>query len=478
MTRGIAVLLTAGAVLLGADLARAQASGGEPTLGELRERVNAQERELEALRREVERLAAPGATEPTQGGEGGAGAEEGGPGGASGAGSAWGPFTLEPFAISGWSGAWRLALEGRLQLDGRFVLDPARGDYADGFEVRRGRFGFKLRLYEILEARLSVEGGRTSDADLRDAYVRLRPFRWFELWAGQMLLPYSPERLTSANHIDHAERTMIVAHLVGERDVGVMARGLLPGNFVGYALGIFNGEGQNVALDDLRDDRFDLVGRLEVMPLGDRRLRFGSSLIYSPPREGAADLDEVRTVGDEITPFLIYDLDRRRGDRFRVEGDGRLGFEVVELTAELHVDRHEDVLSSGGGEGNLTNWGWFVNLSGVLGGAFELQRRGGVVVVPSAPLYDPRTSTYGPGALQLSLRYEEFRADERTLERGFATGAELARAVTSSLHWYLWQTVRFTLSYTYTDLERGRAIVDGETVGDEHALIGRIAVYF
>lgn len=480
MGRIVTALLAAAGLWLGGSDARAQ-GGAERTLDELRERLGAQERELEALRRELERLATPGATEPLQSGDGAGSSGGGGSGGVASGGAGaggWGPFTLEPFAISGWNGAWRLGLEGRLHLDGRFVLDPGRGDYADGFEVRRGRFGFELTLYEILEARLSLEGGRTRDTDLRDAYVRLRPFPWFELWAGQTLLPYSPERLTSANHIDHAERTMIVASLVGQREVGVMARGLLPGGFVGYALGIFNGEGQNVALEELRDDRFDLVGRLEVMPLGDRRLRLGSSLIHSPPREGRAELEVIRTVGDQITPFLVYALDRRRGDRFRAEGDARLGFEVVELSAELHVDRQEDVLSSSGSEGNLTNWGWFVNLSGVLGGTFELQELGGVVVVPRAPLYDPRTSTYGPGALQLALRYEELRADERTVERGYAAGAELARAVTSSLHWFLWRTVRFTLSYTYTDLERGRAIVDGEGISDEHALIGRITVYF
>ncbi|MGE0713505.1 MAG: hypothetical protein AB7N76_36440 [Planctomycetota bacterium] len=126
---------------------------------------------------------------------------------------------------------------------------------------------------------------------------------------------------------------------------------------------------------------------------------------------------------------------------------------------------------------DLLTWEWFVDGSLVLLGEV-VREPDGFRVVPEAPFFAPDAKTVGPGAFQLSLRYEELRADRDALRGGFATGTDRVRAVTCSGHWYAWREVRLTVSYTYSDFHDRVTASHGRRHGDEHAAIIRFASWF
>lgn len=230
-----------GLILLGAALPVAAQEAAE--VEGLRRRVEEQSRALEDLRREVERLGADPA--PT-----------------SSASSWTDKVRVGTFWIESADGDHRLALHARLHLDARF--DLASDFFDDTFQVRRARVEVDGRVFRKVEYKLGLEFGRTQGANLRDAWIKLVPLEAVQLWAGQMLLPFSTERLTSSNVMKHPERPIIVADLLESRDIGVMLHGILLEGLLRYSAGIYNGNGQNQRVDN--DDDKDLVGRLELLP--------------------------------------------------------------------------------------------------------------------------------------------------------------------------------------------------------------------
>jgi phosphate-selective porin OprO/OprP len=159
---------------------------------------------------------------------------------------------------------FRLELGGRLQADYHGVEGGARtltGSKLDNqFLVRRARFEVDGRLYRWIG--FKVEADFTEGVSLKDAYLDLRFFPELRFRAGQFKVPSSLEELTSSRFIDFVERSM-VNELAPARDRGVMLYGDLLGGAVSYALGGFNGTGEDA--NDNNSDK-DLAARLSFSP--------------------------------------------------------------------------------------------------------------------------------------------------------------------------------------------------------------------
>jgi hypothetical protein len=82
---------------------------------------------------------------------------------------------------------------------------------------------------------------------LRDAYMTWAPARDFNVRFGQMKVPYSRQRVTSSSALQMVDRSIVVAELNLDRDVGVQlySRNLLGKEKFGYAVGLFGGDGRN-----------------------------------------------------------------------------------------------------------------------------------------------------------------------------------------------------------------------------------------
>jgi hypothetical protein len=115
-----------------------------------------------------------------------------------------------------------------------------------------------------------------------DNYVALAPFGdRFILQAGQFDAPFTLENRTSDAYTMFIERSLTVRSVAVPRnkEVGVMAHGLLGDGVLYYSAGVFNGDGP-----DFRnfDNQPDAIGRVTVSPFaGDegmfRRLTIGGS---------------------------------------------------------------------------------------------------------------------------------------------------------------------------------------------------------
>lgn len=379
------------------------------------------------------------------------------------------PIKLGLFYVESAGGEHRLALNGRLMVDGRFAGRDDDG-HDDGFQVRRGRLDVSGRIAKVVTFKLGLELGRPGGADLRDAYLNLGVVDWLQLRAGQMLVPFSTEGLTSSSYMKLPERPIIVGNLADSREVGLMVHGQAFRKRLAYAAAIFNGNGQNRASDD--DDAKDAALRLEVAPIGP--LLLAVSYRYTPTnREGSRGPSDVRTVGNQLTRFLDYDSsnNRHRSSRERGSIDARVRAGPLEVKGEVLFDRWRGVVSGTGARDDLLNWGWFVDASYVLTGEDSQD-----MIEPARPFHGE--GALGPGAWELSARYEEFHADRATLTEGFAVGARSVRATSMALTWIPVARVRVQLSYTYSDLDRPVVDSAGDRRGDDHAVIARLGLWF
>ena len=113
---------------------------------------------------------------------------------------------------------------------------------------------------------------------IKDAYLHVSLFEFFELRAGQFKKPFSGLELQSSASLKVPERgignELIERELLyGARDIGAQVSGrIIKSVKLDYAVGIFNGSGQSV--EDL-DRSKDIVGRISMRPR--KRLRLGAS---------------------------------------------------------------------------------------------------------------------------------------------------------------------------------------------------------
>jgi phosphate-selective porin len=465
-----------------AGAARAQdAPPPTPQLDDLERRLAEQQAEMQRMQDELRQLRG-GAVEPAGTGEPGPSTEQTPQEGAAGAGpsgaageeptaegptvTAAEPIKLGLFFIESGDGKHRLEIGARLQVDGRFVADHEHDDFDNSFIVRRGRVEFGGKLYEKVTFKLQLEFGRTSDADFRDAWLNLEVTEWLQLRAGQMLPPFSTERLISSKYMRFPERPIIIGNIADPREIGLMVHGHVSKKLFAYYLGVYNGNGQNVARDN--DDDKDLAARIEVKPLD--ALMLAASYRYTPTnREDDAGPTDVETVGNQITKFLDYaGTNSGLGPRERGTLDARVRAGSIEVRSELVWDYHRKVVSAAGEGADLLNWGWYVDTCFVATG--EKQEDS---IDPASPFWTA-DGGHGTGAFELCLRYEEFHADRQTIRGGFATGTNVARSVTPAISWIPVRHVRVILSYTYTDYE-DVVVVAGRREDDDHVIVTRLA---
>ncbi|MBA3498122.1 MAG: hypothetical protein H0T86_13545, partial [Gemmatimonadales bacterium] len=122
----------------------------------------------------------------------------------------------------------------------------------------------------------TVGTGRAS-VSLQDAYVRYRPGQ-FGIQAGQFKTPFTREFIASLADVETADRATVVDSLAPKRDIGILADYAF-GSTATLALGLFNGEGQNVTAN--ADSTLLWIGRATARPVayvtvGANVARYGS----------------------------------------------------------------------------------------------------------------------------------------------------------------------------------------------------------
>ena len=162
--------------------------------------------------------------------------------------------------------------------DGNFVLMPVGyldGQYAfydntygappDSFAITRARFGFQGNYGKQLDYVFMVE--TISSPTIRDAYLDFKPWKEFNIMAGQFKVPYSLEVGTADTAVEFYNRSPISVLYPDAggafRAPGIDVHGQLGGGVVEYWLGLFNGQG---LVTSGTTNEPEVVGRLRVSP--------------------------------------------------------------------------------------------------------------------------------------------------------------------------------------------------------------------
>lgn len=138
---------------------------------------------------------------------------------------------------------------GSLKLGGYAQLFAAAWDPGvDTFSIRRARLSLTGEIVKNLKFKLAAD--LVKSPALLDAFVEFEPSKAAGLRAGQFLVPFSMNNVTSVADIDMVNRPTVVEALAPGRDNGASGRdvgAVLYGRYsvAEYTLGFFNGAGIN-----------------------------------------------------------------------------------------------------------------------------------------------------------------------------------------------------------------------------------------
>lgn len=218
---------------------------------------------------------------------------------------------------------------------------------------------------------------------LRDAYVNYAAFRDLEVKVGQGKVPYGRQRVTSSGSLEMPDRSIVIAELNLDRDVGVSLwskdLGGSDGRFA-YTLGIFGGDGRNRLGEEFG---YLAAGRVVIRPMGEfddnveadlkrdpkARVSVGASIAYNQ------NTNRPRSTIAEPYEFASFDYVHAGADAM-VKAAGFCG------QAELLVRRAGDDSQTEGGvtEFSRSGYGWFLQAGQMVTDHLELVARYGDLV--------------------------------------------------------------------------------------------------
>ena len=164
----------------------------------------------------------------------------------------------------------KITISGFIQADAifasgtRVATGPGNdeGEPPDSFSIPRARIGVSGGITPKISWYLQGDfANLTNDGRvLRDAYLQFTPHPQFAVRFGQMVAPFSLERLTTYTKLEVIDRSVIGASMAPSRDIGVMFFNTTPWRgWITYGGAIINGTGQNRADDN---NAKDVVGRV------------------------------------------------------------------------------------------------------------------------------------------------------------------------------------------------------------------------
>jgi hypothetical protein len=150
-------------------------------------------------------------------------------------------------------GGFSLQMGGLVQVQGAFYVGSdatiANKDPADtaGFRIRRARFGIGgtiIRHFgyylavDLKDATVAALGGDRG-SEILDARLDWTRYRWLNVSAGMVKVPFSLFTMESSSRLTMIERPLMSSYLAPDRRVGLAVEGRWRG--LGYALGCYNG---------------------------------------------------------------------------------------------------------------------------------------------------------------------------------------------------------------------------------------------
>jgi len=347
-------------------------------------------------------------------------------------------------------------------------------------------------------------------------YVNYEASPLLNLQIGQINVPFTMENRTSTNTITFLDRSLAVRSwgIPEIRDIGVSLWGNLDKRVVGYAVGLFNGDGYN---RPNADNRFLTAGRVFVRPLARgkgplEKLQIGGSFKY-----GMHDKNRVAYDAKAMTtqsnyqfwaPTYTDSLKRRvhiipSGAEMGFGGELRIPFNPIDLRSEfvyLKNNTREAVdgyqLTNTERFGTMKGYGYYVQLSYWLLGSPKIVGDPGDQSPPKVDLDKPDPGI-PPQGLELAVKWEQLAitydsaARSGTADQKNADGDIKVNAFSAGINYWASRHMRLSLDYVYDmfpdsaskTTESQRAQAPGNLVGDDgahalHELSARVGLAF
>ncbi|MBS4035373.1 MAG: hypothetical protein KGZ85_12960 [Ignavibacterium sp.] len=216
-----------------------------------------------------------------------------------------------------------------VQVGGLYQYEQPNG--SNGFELSN----FRLKLSGEFDKGIGymVQTAFTGSPAILDARIYYKISKAFVVDAGLYKTPFSREFLISAANIDFVSRAQL-ASLSPNRQIGVQARGVIPGTVLSYAAGVFNGNRFSNNQND--NNEFLYTGRLALNPdiTGGTNNNDKLEIAVNVAQSNDGNVNVSR-----IDPNF-------NGKRFLVGGDTRLEYNNWLLTAEAIYGKFEPAVGS------------------------------------------------------------------------------------------------------------------------------------
>ena len=385
-------------------------------------------------------------------------------------------WKLEPFSISNQAAGFQVELTGYVQADFRKFQDWQVGDGLDptlraaDHEWRRLRIGFQGE-WRKLVFEFDVDPAFDEGDELKDARLGLRLAKPLEIHGGHMKLPVSPEWLTSAAKTDFIERAALVTSLGPGRDWGGLLQGEL-GRALEWRAGVFESD----ARTSPRRAGTTAAARLVVKPSEwfDLGGSFSQGDVLADRESPGFDPFPKGLEGTSATGYEFFHGVYVNGQRRRWGVDARVQRGPVSLWGEFLEAREERK-----GQGpvledlpDVYGRGWSATATWLV-----TRERKTRTIQPSRRLFT------GPGAVELSARYEELWFDDVS-NAGFESSGSRAgnvrpagiRTFTGGLSWWPTRFLRLMGNVLIERYDDALRAPEPGNAGDYVSLLGRIQV--
>ena len=343
------------------------------------------------------------------------------------------------------------------QVEYKGYLQGNQNPVVDSFDIPRQWWIFSGRLTKPIEY-FAVPAFGFNNVNLLDAFINIHYDDRIQFKVGRFKTPFTYEFYSlPINGLISPERSLFFNNFGLNRDIGGQVWGQFFEKRLDYAVGIFNGN-PNSYLDT--NDSKDVAAFLNFRPFGNQKgsllenFNFGGSTNFGN-RNGSPIPNVLRTTAGNATSgesFLAYNQDvRESGDRA-----------MWDLHAALYY-KHLSLLSEwGSGFQNLAHLANLGNHSRVPVDSFYVQ--GGYFITgetvsargalkPLRP-FDLRKGKRGPGAIELTSRYDLLQIGQQVFDRGFADPnlwSNRVYTINAGINWYPTQYTKVYLGWEHTE---------------------------
>jgi phosphate-selective porin OprO/OprP len=388
-------------------------------------------------------------------------------------------------------GGMELRLGGAFQVDYRHYGEEQRAD--NRFDIRRSRFIFSGQLTQWFRFGLEYEFQGNETSNLVDAFGEVVESGLHSLRFGQFKEPFSLEWQTKDKAIYFAERSMGY-YLTPMRDIGVMQHGSLYQDGLDYAIGLFNGDGDDGSTRGSYHDEPEFAARLVVKPFSAtssgwiKSLQIGGSATYAKIDVANVDL-KVKSTGMAGSTRNLYVLghDTKFGVLQEVDERVRGGLEIAWAFGPFLVQgeymrlKYKGLTPAGKSPRDAEFSSWYASIAYCLTGEHQVLTGGRVKPIYPQRFFNPSEGTFG--ALCLAARVDHFSGDETWINEDAYVSVREADAFSIAANWILYPMVRIIADYTTTDFSdplRVRVNPDGtvDYIEKENVLTLRFSIDF